>query len=106
MVALLSVPSACGLKPERSPVAQALNERCGMRDGKSQGALAECEGSFFRRRHLQHPEGSYYYIELRPLNLKWSFTSRVTTDYETLKSMKAAYSLLAMSQVTRKFQKQ
>jgi hypothetical protein len=60
---------------------------------------------FFRRRHLQHPEGSYYYIELRPLNLKWSFTSRVTTDYETLKSMKAAYPLLAMSQVTRKFQK-
>ena len=40
--------------------------------------------STFRRRAVE------FCAKLKPLNLTWSCTSRVTTDYETLKAMKEA----------------
>ena len=51
------------------------------------------EGNLLRRRHLQLPQGAHA-RSLRGAqedqNFTWSCTSRVTTDYETLKAMKEA----------------
>ncbi len=44
--------------PERTRLAQALDGRCGRRTSLGQEELPRSEGVLFRRRHLQHPEGS------------------------------------------------
>ena len=62
------------------------------RNGEGQRDMARGERIFLRRRHLQHSEGAHHRTlrQAEAARLTWSCTSRVTTDYETLKAMKEA----------------
>ena len=91
------LPRAVHLLPlaanaERTSVAQALVRRRRPRDGEGQGIWPYVKEFFFDDDtfNIQKARTIELCAKLKPLNLTWSCTSRVTTDYETLKAMKEA----------------
>ena len=76
---------------ERPCLAQALYGRCSPRNGKGQGILAMGQGILDDDTfNIQKARTVELCAKLKPLGLTWSCTSRVTTDFETLKAMKDA----------------
>ena len=78
---------------QRTRLAQALHRRRRRRNGPRQGELWPDVKEFFfddDTFNIQKARTIELCAKLKPLKLTWSCTSRVTTDYDTLKAMREA----------------